>query len=121
MLLGLFLRREWVTSIHSQRLFSYRRNTAAMMVLIVGVTFLVWDWRGMDRASVSGAARFGNWLFGLIMAAEAATRGAGHHDRDRLGAVFRPLSVTIMGGSRGGGLRRRRGRSGRGSGARPSG
>jgi hypothetical protein len=71
MLLGLFLRREWVTSIRSQRLFSHRRNSAAMMVLIVGVTFLIWDWRGMDRASVSGAARFGNWLFGLVMAAEA--------------------------------------------------
>jgi ABC-type Na+ efflux pump permease subunit len=72
MLLGPFLRREWVTSIRSLRWFGDRRNSSAMLSVFVAGTFLVWDWRGLDRASVSGAARFGDWLFGMIMVAEVA-------------------------------------------------
>src|SRR4051812_11273984 len=98
MLLGPFLRREWVTSIRSSRLFTHRRIAISMVAVFVAGLFLVWDWCGWDRASVSGASRFGLWMFGLIMVAQVAlsfqllstlaSSIAGERDRKSLDALL---------------------------------
>ncbi len=51
---------------------SSRRDRLAAVLLLTAATMgcsLAWDWWGWDRASVSGAARFGLAAFGFIVAA----------------------------------------------------
>jgi hypothetical protein len=118
MLFGPFLRREWVTSVRSLRMFRHRLKSVAAVAVAVAGLFLLWDWRGWDRASVSGASRFGLYLFGMVLAVQAglafqllSTLGpsiAGERDRKSLDALLaaRLSSAQIILGNLGAGVLR---------------
>jgi ABC-2 family transporter protein len=70
MSIGLFLRREIITSTRRGAAFSERWQGASAAGLLVVGCFAVWDWWGWDRVSVAGAASFGFAMFGVLILAE---------------------------------------------------
>jgi hypothetical protein len=66
--LGPFLRRELILSVRSSRAFADRRNAVLLTALGVVGVFLLWDYWGWDRTSVSGGHRFGLAMFFVAVA-----------------------------------------------------
>ncbi len=119
MTLGPFLRRELVTLVRRGRAFSNRRHVVLLMAVIVAGMILLWDWRGWDRASLSGTRRFGEVTFTLLFTAltglaigilgpQAAVLIAGERDQKTLDALLttRFSSAEIVLGAMAAGLTR---------------
>ena len=70
MRIGLFLRRELITSTRRGATFADRRHALYSAAILIGGCFGAWEWWGWDRDSVAGAAAFGFALFGALVVAE---------------------------------------------------
>jgi hypothetical protein len=65
-----FLRRELLASVRRGTAFSERRGAVVVLTAVIVGCFLVWDCWGLDRSSVTGSAKFGLAVFGLMVAAQ---------------------------------------------------
>jgi ABC-type Na+ efflux pump permease subunit len=65
-----FLRRELTTSVRNGRALIDRQVAVIIMAMVVAGCLVAWDWRGMDRNSLTGAASFGLAVFGCLVAAQ---------------------------------------------------